>query len=230
VRFPGTPARWCASAARCARASRRATSRYERRDAFYRRAKEEGFRSRAAYKLEDLLRRVGPLRRGARVLELGCWPGSWLQVLAERVGAQGRVVGIDLVALEPLPAPVLTLVGDFCEPAAREAIAAALGGRADLLLCDAAPKLSGIPDVDRGAMQELHEAALELCEALLAENGSLVMKAFPGAEADAIRARLRARFARVAEVRPEGKRSTSKEFYWVAGPDPSGRSRRRSMR
>jgi 23S rRNA (uridine2552-2'-O)-methyltransferase len=160
------------------------------------------------------------------VLELGCWPGSWLQVLAQRVGPQGVVVGVDLAPLEPLPPPVVTLVGDFCEPALRGAIARALGGPADLLLCDAAPKLSGIADVDRGAMEELHEAALALCDAVLAPTGSLVMKAFPGAEADAVRARLRTRFARVAEVRPEGKRSSSKEFYWVACPrDPRAKRR-----
>jgi 23S rRNA (uridine2552-2'-O)-methyltransferase len=140
-------------------------------------------------------------------------------VIAARVGEEGVVVGVDLVPVEPLPAPAVTLVGDFCEPAVREAIATALGGRADLVLSDAAPKLSGIADVDRGAMEELHEAALLLCDSVLAERGSLIMKAFPGPEADAIRARLRRRFARVAEVRPEGKRSTSKEFYWVAGPD-----------
>jgi 23S rRNA (uridine2552-2'-O)-methyltransferase len=160
------------------------------------------------------------------VVELGCWPGSWLQVLAARVGPEGRVVGVDLAPVDPLAPPVATLVGDFCEPAVREAITAALGGRADLVLCDAAPKLSGIAGADRGAMEELHEAALALCDAALAEAGSLVMKAFPGREADAIRARLRQRFARVAEVRPEGKRSTSKEFYWVAGPGPAGRTRR----
>jgi 23S rRNA (uridine2552-2'-O)-methyltransferase len=75
-------------------------------------------------------------------------------------------------------------------------------------------------------MEELHEAALALCDAVLAPTGSLVMKAFPGAEADAVRARLRTRFARVAEVRPEGKRSSSKEFYWVACPrDPRAKRR-----
>lgn len=168
-----------------------------------------------------------PLRRAARVVELGCWPGSWLQVLAQRVGPEGVVVGIDRVPLEPLAPPVVTLVGDFCEPAQRGAIGAALGGRAELVLCDAAPKLSGIADVDRGAMEELHEAALALCDAVLAETGSLVMKAFPGPEADAVRARLRQRFARVAEVRPEAKRSTSKEFYWVACPEAANRSPRK---
>ena len=161
------------------------------------------------------------------MLELGCWPGSWLQVLATRVGTEGVVVGVDLVPVDPLAPPVVTLVGDFCEPVVREAIASALGGRADLLLSDAAPKLSGIADVDRAAMEELHEAALALCDSALDEAGSLVMKAFPGAEADAIRLRLRKRFARVAEVRPEGKRATSKEFYWVAGPDPAARSGRK---
>jgi 23S rRNA (uridine2552-2'-O)-methyltransferase len=156
------------------------------------------------------------------VIELGCWPGSWLQILAQRVGPEGVVVGVDVAPVEPLAPPVVTLVGDFCEPAVREAIAAALGGPADLVLCDAAPKLSGIADVDRAAMEELHEAALALCESLLGEGGSLIMKAFPGPEADAVRARLRGRFAHVSEVRPEGKRSTSKEFYWIASPQKPG--------
>ena len=136
---------------------------------------------------------------------------------ARRLHGPGNVAG-------PLPPPIITLVGDFCDPGAREAIAKALGGRAELVLCDAAPKLSGIADVDRGAMEELHHAALALCDAVLLGSGSLIMKAFPGAEADAVRAELRRRFARVAEVRPEGKRSTSKEFYWVAGPDRRPRS------
>jgi 23S rRNA (uridine2552-2'-O)-methyltransferase len=158
------------------------------------------------------------------VVELGCWPWSWLQILARRVGPEGTVVGIDLAPVDPLPPPIVTLVGDFCEPGTREAIAKALGGPAELVLCDAAPKLSGIADVDRGAMEELHHAALALCDSVLPATGSLIMKAFPGAEADAVRAELRRRFARVAEVRPEGKRSTSKEFYWVAGPDRKVRS------
>jgi len=164
------------------------------------------------------------------VVELGCWPGSWLQILAQRVGPEGVVVGIDVAPVEPLAPPVVTLVGDFCEAVVRDSIAAALGGPADLVLCDAAPKLSGIADVDRGAMEELHESALALCDRVLADAGSLIMKAFPGAEADAIRTRLRQRFARVSEVRPEGKRSTSKEFYWVASPDRPGRSSARRPR
>jgi len=173
---------------------------------------------------------VPSLRRESRVVELGCWPGSWLQILAQRVGSQGVVVGVDLVPVDPLPPPVLTLVGDFCEAGVRESIAEALGGRADLVLSDAAPKLSGIADVDRGAMEELHHAALALCDRVLGEAGSLVMKAFPGPEADSVRTELRRRFARVAEVRPEGKRSTSKEFYWVAGPDAKSGAHSRTRR
>jgi 23S rRNA (uridine2552-2'-O)-methyltransferase len=139
-------------------------------------------------------------------------------VLAEHVGPQGRVVGVDQQEVEPLGGPVVTLVGDITEPELRARIAEALEGPADLILSDAAPKLSGIPDVDRAAMEELHEAALALYEEQAGPRACLIMKAFPGPEADEIRARLKQRFGRVSEVRPEAKRVTSKEFYWVAQP------------
>ncbi len=177
------------------------------------------------------------LRRGARVVELGCWPGAWLQVLAGRVGPDGVVVGVDVKAVDPLGPPVTTLAGDFTDAAIRERIAAALGGPADLIASDAAPGLSGIADVDRAAMEELHEGALALVEELAAPDAAVIIKAFPGAEAQAMRARIKARFGKVAEVRPEGKRATSREFYWVAGPGPSsggsrsrGRGRGRSRK
>ena len=77
-------------------------ARYQRKDAYYRKAKQSGYRSRGAYKLEELLRKLPALRRGGAAVDLGCWPGAWLQVLAERVGPEGRVVGVDLQATEPL--------------------------------------------------------------------------------------------------------------------------------
>jgi len=159
------------------------------------------------------------------VVDLGCWPGGWLQVLAERVGPEGRVVGVDLQATDPLPAPVELLELDFSEPGAPERIAAALGRKADLLLCDASPQLTGVRDVDHAALEELWDAALAVAEHVLEPAGAAVIKGFPSAEADAFRARLRERFARVSEVRPEGKRCTSKEFYWIALRElPSRRS------
>ena len=166
-----------------------------------------------------------PLRAGARVVELGCWPGGWLQLLLERVGESGRVVGVDLAETDALP-PAVVLQLDITESQTLDAIAEALGGSADLVLSDAAPKLSGIRDADRGALEELYAAALGVAEGVLVEGGSLIVKGFPGPEADAFRKELRARFPHVAEVRPEGKRGTSKEFYWVAGQEP--RTRRKT--
>jgi 23S rRNA (uridine2552-2'-O)-methyltransferase len=177
------------------------------------------------------------LEAGAAVVELGCWPGGWLQVLAERVGPTGHVLGVDRERLEPLPPPVLILELDFTEPEAPARIAAALGRPADAVISDAAPKLSGVRDVDRAAIEELHEAALRVVDRVLRPGGAIVLKGFPGPESARFRASLRERFGRVSEVRPEGRRSTSKEFYWVIpgdlgapGAPPSGRRRARRPR
>lgn len=164
------------------------------------------------------------------MVELGCWPGGWLQVLAEQVGPKGRVLGVDRQELEPLGDPVVLLELDFTAPEAPERVAEALGRPADALFCDAAPQLSGVREVDRAAIEELHEGALRVAESLLGPGGSLVIKAFPGPESDHFRSRLRARFPRVIEVRPEAKRRTSKEFYWLAMNPPASPEQRRQGR
>lgn len=149
------------------------------------------------------------------MVELGCWPGGWLQVLVERVGPEGRVVGCDLEAIDPLDGAVFLQL-DFTEPEALDAIAAALERPADAVVSDAAPKLSGIRDVDRAAQEELYEAALAVAGRVLKPGGTLLMKGFPGPESDRLRKRLRGAYKKVTEVRPEARRGTSKEFYWVA--------------
>ena len=162
------------------------------------------------------MRRAPKLARGAAVVDLGCWPGSWLVTLAERVGPEGRVVGVDRVETDAVGPNVVVLARDFCEPAVQDEIAAALGRPADAVLCDAAPKLTGIRDVDQGAIEELWVAALALARRVLKPGGFMIVKGFPGQEGDLFRKELRRAFADVHEVRPEGKRATSKEFYWVA--------------
>jgi 23S rRNA (uridine2552-2'-O)-methyltransferase len=197
-------------------------SRYVPRDPAYLRAHAGGYRSRAVFKLRALLREMPAVRRGAAVVELGCWPGGWLQVLAETVGPEGAVVGVDLVPVEPLAAPVETLALDFTAEDAAERILAVLGRRADAVLCDAAPKLSGVRDVDRAALLELHQAALRVAAWVLRPGGVLLVKAFPGPEAAAFRAELARALPPVRELHPEGTRRTSKEFYLSAGGSPRG--------
>ena len=147
-------------------------------------------------------------------------------MLAPLVGANGALLGVDLETVDALPPPVTLLQLDFTDPAAPERIAAALGRPADLVVSDAAPKLTGIRDVDRAALAELYAGALAVADRAAAPGAPLVIKGFPGPDADAFRAELRQRFARVSEVRPEGKRSTSKEFYWVALPRSQRGARR----
>ncbi len=161
-----------------------------------------------------------------------------MQILAERVGEQGCVIGVDIDEIEPLAPPVVSLLLDMTQSDAADQIAAHLGDRkAVAVLCDAAPKLTGIKDVDRAAIEELHEAALAVADRVMEPKGTLVVKAFPGPQSQAFRGVLNKRFGHVSEVRPEGKRASSKEFYWVAGPKQAtggtsggGRARKRRRR
>ncbi len=167
----------------------------------------------------------------AAVVDLGSAPGAWLQVLVERLGPSARIVGVDLEPVDELDPSVRLLQLDMTHPATPARIREVLGRQADAVLCDAAPKLSGIPDVDRSAADELGQAALRIADAVLAPHSSLVVKGFPGPEADRFREQLRAHFERVRELRPEGKRATSKEFYWLASSgEPKRRARRRRIR
>ncbi len=160
-------------------------------------------------------------------MDLGSAPGAWSQVLAEHVGPLGRVVAADLEPVEALGPPVELLCLDLADSDAPARIESALGRPAALVLSDAAPKLSGIADVDRAAIEELWEGALRVADRVLAPDGSLVIKGFPGAESVRFRGELKKRFSRVTEVRPEGKRQTSREFYWVCGRPSPGRRRTR---
>lgn len=190
---------------------------YQRKDARYRQAKAEGFRARSAYKLIELDRRFRLLRPGAAVVDVGAWPGGWMQVAAERVGSLGRVVGIDLVPVDPLPAShTSTLVGDVGDPSVQTAALAHLGRPADVILSDAAPKLSGVRARDEAACEALGDAVLAALPRLLAPGGTLVMKTFMGAGHDELMKRLRDRFEGAKLVRPEASRQGSAECYLVA--------------
>lgn len=190
---------------------------YERKDAFYQRAKREGFRSRAAYKLEELQRDHRLLRRGDRVADLGCWPGGWMQIAAEAVGPTGRVVGIDVAAMDPLPYEnSIAIQGDLSEAGVAERILAALGGPADVLLSDAAPKLTGVRATDRAREEALLEAIEALVPQLLRAGGVLVAKLLDAPESQAFVARLRKRFESARVTKSRATRKGSSEKYLIA--------------
>jgi 23S rRNA (uridine2552-2'-O)-methyltransferase len=191
---------------------------YDRKDRYHQRAKREGFRSRAAYKLDQIQRAHRLLRAGQRVVDLGCWPGGWLQVAAAAVGPSGRVVGVDIAALDPPieNANVIAFKGDLSEPAVVAALLEKLGDPADVLLCDAAPKLTGIRDADRANEGALLEAVERALPALLRPGGAALIKILESSEAQAVDKRLRARFERAKSVRPEASRPGTRERYLLA--------------
>ena len=192
-------------------------SRYQRKDRFYDRAKSGGYRARSAYKLQELDNRYRLLRRGGRVVDLGAWPGAWLQVAAERIGPTGRAVGLDLTPITSLELDhVVTLTGDVCSTATIAAVVAAAAGLADLVLCDIAPKLSGVRATDEARRAALFTAVMAALPELLAPGGSLLLKLFMDSDYQAALHNLRETFQRVTTTRPEATRPGSAELYVVA--------------
>jgi 23S rRNA (uridine2552-2'-O)-methyltransferase len=190
---------------------------YRRKDAYYRRARAAGYRARSAYKLAELDARFRLLHRGDAVVDLGAWPGGWMQVALERVGPEGQIVGVDRVAVDPLPAPNVRLVtADVRDPATSHAVLAQLERPADVVLSDLAPKLTGVRDTDDARAAELVDATLAALPIVLRPGGRLLMKLFMSAgHADTLR-KLRRLFAEVRTTRPEATRRGSAELYAIA--------------
>ena len=190
---------------------------YQRKDAFYARAKAVGYRSRAAFKIEQLAQRARLFRHGDRVIDVGAWPGGWLQVAAQHVGPTGRVVGIDLQRIEPLPERnVVTICGDITNAEVQAQVLALCGGKADVVLSDLAPKLSGVKARDEARQQELAECVLHFAVQVLKPDGKLVVKLFMSPDLQAYLGQLRMHFPDVRTVRPEATRKSSAEIYAIA--------------
>ncbi len=190
--------------------------RYQRKDAYYARAKREHYRSRAAYKLLELQRRYRVLRGGDYVIDLGAAPGAWLQVAARLVGPHAKVVGIDLEPIAPLPERnVEYVVGDVLAPATRERALAALGRAPTVVLSDLAPKLSGVRPRDEARAAELVQAAVDVAVTTLTVGGHLVVKVIAGVDPAPVAALARARFQSAKLTRPDATRKGSTEAYLV---------------
>jgi len=185
-------------------------------DPWVQRSQKEGYRSRASYKLLELDDRHGLLKPGRVVVDLGAAPGGWSQVAAERVRPNGLVVALDLLPMEPL-AGVQVIQADFEEEAGLDALLSALpDGRADLVLSDLSPNISGVRVADQARSMGLAELALELAQQVLRPGGSLVVKLFHGAGFDAWVATARPLFAALRIRKPEASRAESREVYAVA--------------
>lgn len=194
-------------------------ARYNRKDHLHQRAKKEGLRSRAAYKLQEVQKKSPLLSKGDRVFDLGCWPGGWLEIAGGIVGPGGRVVGVDRAAVEPeIPlSQVRTLVGDLEADDIADRLRESLGrDRADVVLSDAAPKLTGIRETDRANEERLLEAIEGLLPKLLEKGGSLLIKILEGPEAQVVDRRMRSRFDRAKALKLESTRKGSTERYLLA--------------
>ena len=192
-------------------------------DPFVKRAQQEGYRSRAVYKLLEIDERHGLFRPGMTVVDLGAAPGGWSQIAADRVGPRGRVLALDRLEMAPIDG-VRILREDFEEERGLAALLAALPeAGADLVLSDMAPNLSGVREADQARMAGLAELALDLADRVLAPGGAFVAKLFQGEGFDAFVAGLRGRFRRVAIRKPDASRSRSREVYAVAEGFRGGR-------
>ena len=184
-------------------------------DPYVRRARTQGYRSRAAYKLLQLLKLDGLVRAGDTVVDLGAAPGSWSQVLVECVGRSGRVVAVDLLEVAPVPG-VVVIQGDFSEEAVLRRLEEALAGRKiDLVVSDMAPNISGVRSSDQARSIHLCELALDFAGTHLNSSGAFVVKAFQGAGYPEFLAAMRRIFVSVASRKPGASRSESNEMYLV---------------
>ncbi len=200
--------------------SSRAWKTRQQNDPFVRRARDEGYRARAAYKLLELADKDSLFKNVGVVVDLGAAPGSWSQVARQQLGPEARVVALDLLPMEPLPG-VVFLQGDFREDAVLADLEQTLAGRrVDLVLSDMAPNLSGIGPADQARSIHLAELALEFAREWLAPKGVCVVKVFQGEGFDGLLTRFRQSFTRVKVRKPAASRSESREVYLV-GSQPA---------
>ncbi len=184
-------------------------------DPYVMRAKREGLRSRAAYKLAEIDDKYRLLKAGARVVDLGAAPGGWSEIAVRRAGASGRVIALDILDMKPIPG-VEFLKLDFLDQAAPDRLKAMLGGKADLVLSDMAANATGHRQTDHLRIMALAEAATAFASEVLAKGGSFLCKVLQGGTEAALLAALKRDFASVKHVKPPASRSDSAELYLLA--------------
>jgi 23S rRNA (uridine2552-2'-O)-methyltransferase len=185
-------------------------------DPYVKRAREEGWRSRAAFKLEEIQRTDRLIRPGTTIVDLGAAPGGWSQYAARLLAGKGRVIALDILDMPALPG-VEFIQGDFTEESVLGQLNASLGdARVDLVMSDMAPNMMGIADVDHDRSMYLVELAVDFASHALRPGGDLLMKVFQGREFQPLLARLRKEFDTVKLRKPKASRARSSEVYVLA--------------
>nr|WP_245416083.1 RlmE family RNA methyltransferase [Microvirga sp. 17 mud 1-3] len=184
-------------------------------DPYVARAKREGYRSRAAYKLLEIDEKYHILKSGQRVVDLGAAPGGWSQIAARKVGEKGRVVGIDLLPIDPMPGVEFVQL-DFLDESAPDKLIEMLGGPADIVMSDMAANTTGHKKTDHLRIMGLAEAAIAFAREIMAPGGVFIAKVFQGGTESQLLADLKRDFATVRHVKPAASRADSSELYVMA--------------
>jgi 23S rRNA (uridine2552-2'-O)-methyltransferase len=185
-----------------------------RRDQYRRLAKDQGYRARSAYKLLQMNRSYNIIKKGDKVVDLGCAPGGWLQVAMKEVGSSGKVIGVDLKPVTPVAGATI-LQGSIENPNVLSKIAEILGCKADVILSDMAPNVSGVWDIDHARQISLSTIALGFARQVLRVGGSSVFKIFEGEMLKEFKWELRKSFGKVLLSKPSASRQESSELYIV---------------
>ena len=185
-----------------------------RRDQYRRLAKDQGYRARSAYKLLQMNRSHNIIKKGDKVVDLGCAPGGWLQVAIKEVTPSGKVIGIDLKPVTPV-ADAIILQGSIEDPNMLSKIDEILGSKADVVLSDLAPNVSGVWDIDHARQISLSTIALRFTQHVLRIGGSGVFKVFEGDMLKEFRSELHKSFGKVLLSKPSASRQESSELYII---------------
>lgn len=190
--------------------------RRQNNDQYVKQARESHYRSRAIYKLQEIDRKDKLIKPNYCVVDLGSAPGSWSQYASERIGAKGRVIAVDILPMEPVERVLFTL-GDFTDDAVEKTLLEQIGeNRADLVISDMAPNLTGIRITDQARSMGLAEIVYDFCHQALKPGGDLLIKLFEGAGKSEYRQLLKEGFTKVMTRKPGASRDKSREFYILA--------------
>ncbi len=188
-----------------------------KRDYYYKKAKQEMYRSRAAYKLFQAIRKYEFIKRGDVVIDLGAAPGGWIQAARKTVGTKGFVLGLDLKPIEPFTQQyVRTIICDMTEDDATQQILELLPRKADVVISDASPSISGIWEVDHARQLDLAQKALHIASETLRPEGNLFVKVFQGDLLDDFVEKVKQQFRLVRVIKPHASRAKSSEMFVLA--------------